>query len=283
MNTLIESIKDFFCYYGDYQRDAEGAFSWQHLSFVFITLGLMVFLAVFIGKRARNKDIKTQSRPLIITAILIDGCELIRIILGCIFTKNPLAWLNDLPLYLCSIHFFSIPIAAFAKGRVKQIALDFVFIFGLLGAVAGTFGAIQNYNVYPVLSIKNVVSGITHAGAGFAGLYIPIANMQKMKKKNIPYIFGILIVFCLIAYITNHAILTDDGNVRNYMFLMRSDGTPYFILENIFGTGIVYSISVVMLFVIYIWLFYVVYYRITHNSKNKHINNTNDKQNPISF
>lgn len=275
MNAILEAIKDFFGYYGGYKRPAEGALSWQHLLFVCFTLGLMIFLAIYLGKRNRNKDIKTKSKPLIVTAFLIDGCELIRITLRCIFANEPLGWLGDLPLYLCSIQFITIPVAAFAKGRVKQIALDFVFVFGLLGAVAGTIGAFQNYNAYPVLSIKNVVSGITHAGAGFAGLYIPIANLHSMKKKNIPWVFGILIAFCIVSYIVNFTLPTSDGTARNYMFLIRSDDTPYFILEGIFGAGtIAYSISVVLAFVLYIALFYGVYYYITRKH-NQNINHSN--------
>ena len=32
-----------------------------------------------------------------------------------------------------------------AKNKVKEAALDFVFIFGLLGALLGTYGAGNNY------------------------------------------------------------------------------------------------------------------------------------------
>ena len=58
--------------------------------------------------------------------------------------------LRMLPLFLCSIQLITIPLAAFSKGRVKEAALDFVFIFGILGAFAGTYGAGQNYSAYPV-------------------------------------------------------------------------------------------------------------------------------------
>lgn len=268
MNAIWNALTSFVGY--NDTRPKEGPFSWQHLLLVGSTLALMTFLAIYLGKRNRDKDTKAKSKPLIVTAFLIDGCELFRIIIGCIISKDPMGWLSDLPLFLCSVHFFAIPVAAFSKGRVKQIALDFVFIFGMLGAIAGTFGAIQNYSTYPVLSIKNVVSSITHAGAGFAGLYIPIARMHSMKKKDAPFIYGILIAFCIIAYIINFAIPTSEGQLRNYMFLSRSDGTPYFILENIFGVGTIwYSIAVVMLFVLFIALFYAIYNFVNRSRKAK--------------
>lgn len=265
MNTIWNALASFVGI--NDTRVPEGPFSWQHLLLVGTTLDLMVFGAVYLGLRNRNKNIDEKCKPLIITAFLIDGCELARIILSCIINKDPMGWLNDLPLFLCSIQFFTIPIAAFCKGRIRQIALDFILIFGILGAVAGTIGAIQNYTYYPVLSMKNVVSSITHAGAGFAGLYIPIAKMHSMKKRDIPWVYGILIAICIVAYIVNFAIPGDDGIPRNYMFLIRSDGTPYFILEGIFGVDtFAYSVSVVLVFVLYITLFYGVYHLVIHKN-----------------
>lgn len=75
-----------------------------------------------------------------------------------------------LPLFMCSIQLITIPLAAFTKGRIKEASLDFVFIFGALGAVLGTYFAGNNYASYPVISFDNVNSGITHAISGFAAL-----------------------------------------------------------------------------------------------------------------
>ena len=134
-------------------------------------------------------------------------------------------------------------------------ALDFVFIFGILGAVLGTYGAGNNYAAYPVLSLDNVVSGITHALSGFASLYIAFSGMESMKKKNAPISFAILFSFGVAAMIAN--IILD----YNYMFLVRGDGTPYEILYSLVGgNAVLYPISVMLLFVLYISAFYAVFY-----------------------
>jgi len=160
-----------------------------------------------------------------------------------------------LPLFLCSIQLITIPLAAFAKGRVKEAALDFVFIFGLLGAFAGTYGAGQNYGTYPVLSFDNVVSGITHSISGFSALYIGVTRMTSMKPKNIWITFTILMSFCVAAYIADILI------PYNYMFLMRGDGTPYDIFFNMVkGNKVLYPMIVVILFLIYVSIFYLVYF-----------------------
>lgn len=252
-------MNEFFGF-GGFQRTPEGAYSWQHLLFVTSLMVLMVFLAVFLGKKNKNKLPAQKNTVLIWTAILIDGFELIKIVLGCI--ENPESWRTMLPLFLCSIQLIAIPMAAFTKGRIKEASLDFVCIFGLLGAVLGTYGAAQNYNAYPVLSFPNVVSGITHTISGFAALYIMISGMEDMKRENIWITFSILAFFCVAAYTAN--VLLD----YNYMFLMAGDGTPYDILYNLVGGHkVLYPACVVGLFLIYIGIFYGVFYIIKTKKK----------------
>lgn len=143
--------------------------------------------------------------------------------------------------------------AAFCKGRIKEACLDFVLIFGILGAIFGTVGAAQNYASYPAISMDNVFSGITHSISGFASLYIAISGMTSMKRKNFSITMAILLSFSVLAYIAN--VILD----YNYMFLMNHDGTPYSIFYNLVGgSPVFYPLIVVLLFVIYVVLFYYI-------------------------
>lgn len=246
-------MKEFFGF-GGYLREPEGFLSFEHIAFVTFLMVVMVLLAVFIGKRFKGKSEKEKNIPLIYAALLIDGLEIFKIILMCIRGKDPMGWLTELPLFLCSIQLITIPLAAFAKGRVKESAMDFVAIFGILGALLGTYGAGNNYGTYPVLCFDNVVSGITHSISGFASLYIMISGLLTLKKKNIIITFSILFGFCIAAYVVN--MLID----YNYMFLVRGDGTPYEILYSLVqGHKVFYPLTVVGLFVLYILCFYGVH------------------------
>ncbi len=240
---------------GEYAREPEGYMSWQHLTFVSLLMVTMVALAVIMGNKYKNKSDKEKTRVLVVSAICIDSIEIFKIVVLCIRGEDPWHWLYVLPLFLCSIQLITIPLAAFAKGRLRNVALDFVFVFGILGAVLGTYGAGQNYACYPVLSLDNVASGLTHSISGFCSLYIAISGMASMKRRNIPISFAILTVFCVAAYIAN--LLLD----YNYMFLMAGDGTPYDILYDLVGGHeVLYPVSVVALFYIYITAFYLLYY-----------------------
>lgn len=248
-------MKEFFGF-ADNSHLASGAYSWQHLTFVTTLMVIMIVLAVLIGRRMRHADERRKGSVLVWAAILIDAFEIFKIVIMGLRADAPDWWTSELPLFLCSIQLFTIPLAAFSKGRVREAALDFVSIFGLLGAFLGTYAAAQNYNAYPVLSVDNVVSGITHAISGFTALYIMVAGMASMKKRNILITYGILIFFCAAALIVNHAV------DYNYMFLRRGDGTPYDIVFNIVGgSPVLYPMMVIALFLVYIAVFYWVYFQ----------------------
>jgi len=244
---------------GGYTRAPEGFFSWQHLTLVTSMMVVMTLLAVIFGRSHRTGTVQNKNKPLLVAAILIDGFELFKILVCYIRTDDWSFITNNLPLFLCSIQLITIPMAALCKGRLKEAALDFVMIFGVLGAVAGTYGAAQNYGCYPVLSMDNVVSGITHSISGFAALYIAISGMASMRRKNIWITFAILAGFCILAFVANMQLGT------NYMFLSQGDGTPYDILYNLVkGSKLLYPMGVIGLFLIYIVGYYGVFYLATH-------------------
>ena len=229
---------------------AQGAYSWEHLTFVLLFIGAMIAYAILLGRYFKNKDDQAKNKVLIWSAFLINGFELFKIAFNIGASEDGMSWTTDLPLFLCSIPLIAIPMAAFAKGKLREASLDFVFIFGILGAIIGPIGAAQNYNAYPILSFPNVVSNITHSISGFTSLYIAISGMASMKKENLKYVFIIILSFCSLAYIAN--IILD----YNYMFLMHHDGTPYFIIYNLVnGNKVLYPILVVLLFLLYILAF----------------------------
>ena len=141
-----------------------------------------------------------------------------------------------------------------------------IVIFGMLGALLGTYGAGNNYGTYPVLCFDNVVSGITHSISGFASLYIGITEMAKMKKKNIPITFSVLLGFAACAAIANKIL------DYNYMFLRRDDGTPYKIFYSLVdGNPTLYPMIVILLFLFYILGFYGVYFLARSKKEEKQL------------
>ena len=77
------SIREFLGF-GGYQRPAEGYLSWQHLSFATALVVLMAVCAVALGRKYKNKSVAQKNRVLAVTAFLIDGVELFKILILCI-------------------------------------------------------------------------------------------------------------------------------------------------------------------------------------------------------
>ena len=259
-------MKKFFNFDG-YMGAPEGYMSWQHLVFVTTVLLIMTVLAIYFGIKNKNSDEIKKNKVLIVSAILIDSFELFKIFILCLRAGSLSPIKVTLPLFLCSIQLITIPLAAFSKGRIKEAALDFVFVFGILGAIAGTVGAAQNYNAYPVLSFNNMVSTFTHCVSGFCSLYIVITGMQSMKKNNIWILCAILLGFMLLALIADYTI------PYNYMFLVRDDGTPYIMITKLVkGNKVLYPLGVLFLFALYIVVFYAGYYLTCGLIKKRHAN-----------
>ncbi len=240
-----------------FDRPAAGFFSWQHLAVVVPGLILMTFLAFFLGKKRKNEPFDKKMKVLRIAAILMDGAELIKLTLAVVEYRDFAVLLSILPLFLCSIQLIALPIAAFSKGRLQKAMLDFVFIFGLLGALLGTVMAANIYSYYPALHFAPLVSMFTHGIAGFSSLYIGLAGLATMEKKNIPLTMGTFLGFLLVAEVINLTLH------KNYMFLVTPDGTPFELVKAMVnGNPIAYPLLVSFLMILFMVGFYGVYYLI---------------------
>ena len=74
----MDIIKEFLGF-GGYQRQPAGFLSWQHLTFVTSLMVVMVVLAIILGRRNRQKDVRDRLKVLMVSAILIDVFEIFKI------------------------------------------------------------------------------------------------------------------------------------------------------------------------------------------------------------
>ena len=256
---------DFFGF-DHYENVRHGvAYGWEHLLFVSIFAAIAIGLAIVLGLHYRKKPLPERNKVIMMAAVTIDVIEIFKIIFLCIREHDPMYWIHILPLHFCSIQLIVIPLAAFSKGRIKEAALDFVALFGILGAAAGTYGAANLYSSKPVFCFENLISATTHWISGFASLYIIISNMMTLKKKNIYIVASILASFFAIALVCDYTIPNDNGKITNYMYLRSSEGTPYKMFYSLVkGNPVLYPIVVFLLFSMYAAAFYGTYYLILH-------------------
>lgn len=263
-------MKEFFNEYftGNFTRTAEGYMSWQHILVTVLFVGTAIFLAMTLGKKNKNESLDKKIKVIMVAAILIDAFEIIKLTLYCISGHSIGVLLGNLPLFLCSLQLIALPLAAFSKNRLQESMLDFVLIFGLLGGSVGIAAAVHVYEYYPVIHFHTMVSATTHTISLFASLYIIFSRLVSLKKENIWIVSTVFASFVFIAEMTN--IL--QGGRYNYMFLWRSDGTPFIMFENLFtAPSFLYTMSCIILMSLYLVAFYFISYLIMKKSHKQRL------------
>ncbi len=246
-------------YFLETGRTGDALFSWQHLLSVTATLLVFLGLAVLLGRKYKDND-KAQRIILLIAGIGIVANQLFKIIYLAI-TSTDTVWnviVGNAPLYLCDMAIFIIPLCALTRGRFREWCLDYVAIWGFIMAFFGTYLAGNVYPAHPAISHSAINSLLEHAFSGFASLFIWVVGLNKMEKRNIPFVIGILLVFMTTAlvldYVDNH----------NFMFFFHGDGTPFTLFDEYLSFGLkpIYQLWIYILQCGYMVGFYYGYYGI---------------------
>lgn len=237
-------------------RQPAGLFSLSHILTVTLTLVAFIVLAFFLSRKFKG-DEKKQNLVLLITGIAIVALQIAKYVFLLIETDNISDCLvGNLPLYFCDITTYIIPIAALTKGRFKAICIDFIAICGVLMGFMGNYFAGNLYPSHAIISWAVFNALLNHSLSAFAAMFIWFSGLNKMEKKNIPYVISILFGFMTFA------LILDYGTGKNFMFFFSGDGTPFTIFDEHLSFGIkpIYQLWVYALQCGYIGVFYACYY-----------------------
>ena len=250
----MSKIRRFFGFDED-PRTPEGWLSWQHLTYVTLLVIAVVLLGARLGVRFRSLPEMQRRRPLRVAAVLMLAMELFKIILISVRNGDPWSFRSMLPLFLCSIIFFTLPIAAFGKGRLAAAAMNFTFVFGMLCCLAGTYLAANYYQHSPIFSFDPIASNIAHCIAGFSAVYIGASGLVKRRKGDLGIMAAMLGVFETMALAVDF-LQRGSSYESNYMFFMDPSGTPFSIcMDLVGGSQPLYTLFVAALYFVYLFLF----------------------------
>lgn len=199
-----------------------------------------------------------------VATIIMLSFEFLDIILDCVRAGTISELKSELPFYLCSTQFINQPIACWGKGKVKETAKNFLFIWGFLNAIFGVFLDAGCFAQFPLMSYEVLRITVTHCISGFGALYVAVSGQIHMKKKDILPVmaeYGIFLVVALICAWTLN---------ENYMFFLHDSGTPfhYFYLA-VKGNMVLYDISVAFGMSLYALLFWGIYMIIVSKIRKK--------------
>lgn len=275
-------MKDFIdWFFLNKDRTPEGLFSHYHLFAVTYTLFNLVVLMVYLGLKYKNnkKAIEVILKISAFTMIALYVFEILELFISQ-FTVYGLTLSNpegvskffgliasNIPLYLCDIAIFAIPILAFTKGRIRTIISDFLAIWGIPMGVIGTYLAGNLFPIVPVFSFDAWVAIYLHVVPAAVTVFLYITRIASLKKENMWINFGMFIGFMSFVLLYVNLVNPIYDHV-NFMFFMRGDGTPFDLFRPYVPLP-VYQIIVFVLYATYMLLFYGVYYLIL-NKYNKH-------------
>lgn len=251
-------------FFQEKDRQPAGLFSWGHLLSVTVTLAILIVLAIILAKKFKGNQ-KAQNITIWVAAISIVALQIMKIAYCLVGSTNIADTLiGNAPLYFCDIMIFMIPICAIVRGRPRECCYDFIAICGLLMGFMGNYFAGNIYGSHSVISFFAINSLLNHSISAFVAIFIFVSGLNKMEKRNIPFVVGILFTFMTIALVMAYVFN------KNFMFYFSGDGTPFTLFHDLVrGNKIAYQIIIYILQCGYIGLFYLVYYPLVKWIRNR--------------
>ena len=225
--------------------------SWQHILICF-----SIYVVIIGGAILLSKFVKNDKHDIILKVLAI--VDLFGLIVGFAIIDGFFGdgWMYvlrmDFPLFICSSIHIALPIAAFARGKLKQAMIEFIFVMGFLITITGTILAANYFNTETSIW-KVIMNCIIHAAAGLTALYLVLSRRVKFNVYRwVPY--ALLGSIFILAILTNYLmpLIIEQVGQPNYMFLDNPEGTDFmlfyqwfehiFIGEFPFGKKVIYPL-----------------------------------------
>ena len=194
----------------------------------FIFLGLATLAIILVCVFFRNISHKKVDVFLKVLAIAIPLLEIIKIATESYFDIKGGHGFNFsglLPIYTCSIFIYTLPVAAFAKGKARECALAFLTSIGIFAGLTN-FVMAPILNTYPFFNFHTFVSINFHFWMVFTGAFLIstkyyVPNWADIFKGMIP-----LTIVSFIAIPVNYALSAHYGWSVDYMLYYSGNGAP---------------------------------------------------------
>lgn len=137
-----------------------------------IVLTLLSFaLVFFLIKHAKHKKLKSRIFWAWGAYALLVSLNVFRFIWD--VSAGEFDFKEDIPLQLCGIQMFTLPVALASRGRAGEYMREFAFSYGTAGFVLALLLPLTTQYDYPVLHFRNIQSLLYHDAIGFVALMLP--------------------------------------------------------------------------------------------------------------
>ena len=239
----------FFAGRGEYP--AAGVFSTEHIIWM-IACFIIFLVAVCLTK---NKRPKNPYRFIQIVSIVIFVLEILKMVWGMSIGRYANIY-NYLPLWFCSLFIPFSLLVGFAKGKLQQAALSFLYYGGLVGGIAYLIFPTTSIGRYPAIHFITFHSMFYHTLMVYVAIYVIHNKMIQPRLKDATGYLLLTTAFCVISYGVNNVLNT------NYMFLSSPSNNA--VLKALYAsTGEWYPVALTVLqnglsFVVGYILYYII-------------------------
>ena len=208
----------------DYKYFIEGfssdLFSVPHIIYIVLAYVSCVLFAVLF----RNASHKRIEIFLKILSLIVLALEVVKITWESYFditTGRGFNWGGILPLYTCSLFIYTLLIAAWGKGKAREMSLSFI---ATISMVSGAIGVVQcnGLNWYPFWTFGAWYSLMFHYLMFAVGILILATRYKVVGWKDIYIAWIPMVILSVIAGPANYAYGAD------YMQIYEGSGIPLF-------------------------------------------------------
>lgn len=251
-------------------RVVEPLFSQTQIFAITFAVVHLFGLAIYLGNKYKNNTIAVN-KIMKITAFIMIFLYVIEVMDSFVvhaiqgkldFSKQEGVRLlfslivNNVPLYLCDVAIWAIPIIAFSKGKVRTVASDFMGAWGIPMGVIGTYLAGNIFGIVPVFSFDGLLAIFIHVIPAAFAIFLYMTKTATIDRKNM-----LLSNVCFVIYlglVLGYCHLFHPMFGTNFMFFFQGDGTPFDLFRPYVSLP-VYQIIVFALYLAYFVLFYIVF------------------------
>jgi len=215
---------NFWKYKGYLNYDGSDLLSAKQFILTGIILVVIIALAILLRKTKENK-VTIFLRIISILVPLTDTIKFHWETHYDILFGYGINWGGNLPLYTCSLFMFTLPFAAWCKGKPREIALGFLTTLGIIAGLSN-FIYLNILGSYPLFHYASFQSIFYHGMMVFTGLFLLTTKYVKIKAINIIYSMITIFIFSLIAIPITYNIYFTTNNGCDYMLYTRGAGLP---------------------------------------------------------
>ena len=147
-----------------------------------------------------------------------------------------------LPIYTCSLFIYTLLVAAWGRGKAREVALSFIATVGTLYGAVGVIYC-NGLNFYPFWTFGAFYSLIFHSTMFSTGVFLLITGYKKLTWRDVFLPMIPILMLSAVAIPVNHFLGSD------YMMIYSGSGVPLYedLAANLASHGLRFVYTIIMM------------------------------------